>query len=143
MLFRFTRLRTFGRYLDNGSEPDPTAYLPTDVFVVERMVERTDDRLVLQLAAAMDQEGRMWPGRMIIRDYCQWRYRFYKDGVFDYSHVYCPYQGTSYFTADGTPTSLASQDVCGKRMSDCKKRFGENGQLPFGAFPSVGLTRTV
>lgn len=30
------------------------------------------------------------------------------------------------------------EDVCGKRISSCKKRFGEYAELPFGSFPSVG-----
>jgi len=29
-------------------------------------------------------------------------------------------------------------DVCGKRLSSCKARFGENAELPFGSFPSLG-----
>lgn len=36
---------------------------------------------------------------------------------------------------------LYSQDKCGKRLSSCKLRFGENNQLSFGAFPSIGLIR--
>lgn len=38
-------------------------------------------------------------------------------------------------------TSIAanqSLDVCGKRLSSCKARFGQNAQLPFGSFPGVG-----
>jgi hypothetical protein len=35
-------------------------------------------------------------------------------------------------------TVNAAQDVCGKRISSCKKRFGEFAELPFGSFPSVG-----
>lgn len=31
-------------------------------------------------------------------------------------------------------------DVCGKRLSSCKARFGENAELPFGSFPGVGST---
>jgi lambda family phage minor tail protein L len=31
-----------------------------------------------------------------------------------------------------------AKDVCGKRLSSCKLRFGENAELPFGSFPSVG-----
>lgn len=34
---------------------------------------------------------------------------------------------------------MYSQDVCGKRLASCKLRFGSN-QLPFGSFPSAGLT---
>jgi lambda family phage minor tail protein L len=29
-------------------------------------------------------------------------------------------------------------DVCGKRLSSCKLRFGELAELPFGAFPGIG-----
>lgn len=30
------------------------------------------------------------------------------------------------------------RDVCGKRISSCKKRFGDYNELPFGSFPSAG-----
>jgi len=32
----------------------------------------------------------------------------------------------------------AAQDVCGKRLTSCRKRFGETAELPFGGFPGVG-----
>ena len=40
-----------------------------------------------------------------------------------------------------TNTPAVDADVCGKRISDCRKRFPSgdaNGGLPFGSFPSVG-----
>lgn len=37
-----------------------------------------------------------------------------------------------------TGTGDPLKDVCGKRISSCKKRFGEYAELPFGSFPSVG-----
>jgi len=37
-------------------------------------------------------------------------------------------------TFTGTPID----DVCGKRLTSCKARFGENAELPFGSFPGVG-----
>lgn len=39
-----------------------------------------------------------------------------------------------------TNTSDPAKDVCGKRLSSCKLRFGENNELPFGAFPGVGTS---
>lgn len=36
---------------------------------------------------------------------------------------------------------LYSQDVCGKRLSSCKLRFGEEEPLSFGSFPGAGLTK--
>ena len=41
-----------------------------------------------------------------------------------------------------TKTPAVDADVCGKRISDCRKRFPSgdaNGGLPFGSFPSVGV----
>lgn len=37
-----------------------------------------------------------------------------------------------------TGTGDPLNDVCGKRLSSCKVRFGENAELPFGSFPGVG-----
>lgn len=37
-----------------------------------------------------------------------------------------------------TGSVTALQDVCGKRLSSCKKRFGEFADLPFGSYPGVG-----
>lgn len=36
---------------------------------------------------------------------------------------------------------LYTEDICGKRLSSCKLRFGENEALPFGAFPGAGLIK--
>jgi lambda family phage minor tail protein L len=42
-------------------------------------------------------------------------------------------------------TSAPDQDVCGKRLSSCRKRFpngkDDHGGLPFGSFPGVGTVR--
>jgi lambda family phage minor tail protein L len=34
-----------------------------------------------------------------------------------------------------------SGDICGKRISDCRLRFGADAELPFGSFPGAGLTQ--
>src|SRR6185436_7754424 len=34
-----------------------------------------------------------------------------------------------------------TQEKCGKRLSSCKLRFGENAELPFGGFPGAGLIK--
>ena len=42
-------------------------------------------------------------------------------------------------------TAAPDQDVCGKRLSSCRKRFpngkDDHGGLPFGSFPGVGTVR--
>ena len=44
---------------------------------------------------------------------------------------------------DALPSNdpLKLQDRCGKRLSSCKLRFGEDAPLPFGSFPSAGLIK--
>lgn len=37
--------------------------------------------------------------------------------------------------------AIYSVERCGKRLSSCKIRFGENEELPFGSFPAAGLVR--
>ena len=48
----------------------------------------------------------------------------------------------SYSGRGGEPTVITDgsplDDVCGKRVSSCKIRFGEYADLPFGSFPGVG-----
>jgi phage-related protein len=39
-----------------------------------------------------------------------------------------------------TSDALFRQDVCGKRLSSCKLRFGAR-DLPYGAFPGANLSR--
>ena len=43
------------------------------------------------------------------------------------------------FDADGNPVDDPALDRCGGRLSDCKKRHGENNPLPFGGVPGAGL----
>ena len=43
-----------------------------------------------------------------------------------------------YYDANDLIVSTASQDVCGKRLTSCRLRFGTR-VLPFGGFPSAGL----
>ena len=131
------RIRTFRQFLDNGSDPDPTATFPIDVFRVERKAAHNKVFIEWELAAAMDQQGRKLPGRQVLKDACTHRYRIPDgQGGFIYTNATCPYTGTSYFDENGVATT-ADMDKCGKRLSDCRLRFGQNGVLPTRAFPGV------
>jgi lambda family phage minor tail protein L len=138
------RVRTFKRFLDGQSEADPTAYTGPDVFRVE---QRTDDNPVYiewQLSAAIDQEGKMLPGRVVLRDTCTARYRYYaptsgaaaSDGFVYPTINPCPYTGTSYFDGQDQITTNAN-DVCSRLQSGCKCRFDSDQPLPFGGFPGA------
>lgn len=123
-----SRIRTLTCYLDGEDRADPDAYFGPDIYVVEQ--RSREDKLVTtwQLAVPFDLEGQTLPARKLLREQCQWIYR---DGIG------CGYVGTSYFDINDNPVNNAAQDVCGKRLSSCKLRFGAGTRLPFGGFPGL------
>lgn len=135
----FYRIRTLRRFLDDGDDPDPDAQFPVEVFKVEQKTAHNKVFVEWSLSAAIDQEGRRLPGRQVIRDTCDYVYRV-PDGAggFDYTNATCPYAGPLHFDTNGAPTSSA-QDRCGKRVRDCKLRFGATATLPGRFFPGVGI----
>lgn len=137
-----TRIKTFRTFLDDGATPDPNAHFPLDIYKIDRKVSQNSVYIEWELSSSIDQEGRMIPGRQIIRDYCTHIYRKYNSETmsFDYTYATCPYSGTDYFDENDTPVAQSS-DRCGKRLSSCKLRFGDNAELPTRAFPGVSRVR--
>jgi hypothetical protein len=107
--------------------PDPTAEFPREIYYIDRKSAENRDVVEFELAASFDLIGVRAPKRQCISNICQWVYR----------SAECSYTGTNYFTESDVATTLAN-DVCGKRVSSCKARFGATAQLPFGSFPGVG-----
>lgn len=54
--------------------------------------------------------------------------------------VWQSYSGRTPEPLVATGTANPLDDVCGKRVSSCKVRFGQYAELPFGSFPSIGTT---
>lgn len=135
---KFTRIRTLEKYLDavnfpGGVNPnaDPTAEFPRDVYYVDRKSNETNEAVEFELAASLDLAGVALPRRQIIQNYCPWTYRGSE----------CGYTGTSYFDINDASVSTLAQDVCGKRLSSCRCRFGQYAELPYGGFPAAGLLK--
>jgi lambda family phage minor tail protein L len=135
-----TRTRTLQQYLDGQPDADPDAEWPVDIFRVERKVSQNKRQVSIEIAAATDNEGAQVPAGFVIRDLCPLIYRRLVDGEFEYAKATCPYAGSNNFDILGNTTDDAG-DQCGKRVSDCKLRFGANAQLPFGGFPGVARVR--
>jgi lambda family phage minor tail protein L len=116
-----------------GTNPDAddTAEFPDDVFFIDRKATETRDMVEFELAASFDVAGVLLPHRQIIQNVCVWRYK----------GTECGYAGTNYFNANDESVGSSGLDVCGKRLTSCKLRFGQNEPLPFGSFPSAGLVR--
>lgn len=131
------RIRTLKKFLDaanfsgGNANADPYASMPEERYFVDRKSSESRDAVVFELASKFDLAGQMIPRRQCIANVCQWEYRSSE----------CSYTGTNYFNTDDVAVGTLAEDVCGKRLSSCKKRFGTAGDLPFGSFPGVGLTQ--
>jgi lambda family phage minor tail protein L len=144
---KVTRRRTFQKFLDAvnfaggvNATADSTAEFPQDIFYIEQRVSESRDAVEFQLSASFDFQGLQLPRRPIVQNVCTWRYRVYSlTSGFDYSQATCPYTGTAMFDANDIPVASGSQDVCGKRLSSCKARFGVGQPLPYGSFPACGI----
>lgn len=136
------RVRTFRRFLDGETEADPSAFFGPDTFRVERKTSENPIFIEWELSAAIDQEGKLLPGRVVLRDTCLWRYRIWNPvaGDFDYSTAQCPYTGSASYDRTGQMTT-SDKDQCGRRLSDCELRFGVGNPLPFGGFPGAARVR--
>lgn len=132
---KVTRKRTLKKFLDavnfadGNADADPDAHLPDDIYYIMRKVSEDNTAVEFELAAAYDVTGINLPRRQVIQNMCPWRYK----------GTECGYSGSSYFDAQDNPVASVGIDVCGKRLSSCKLRFGETTELPFGGFPGAGL----
>lgn len=132
-----TRHRTLGKYMDainfGGVNPtaDATQELPPDRWYIERKATETSTAIQFELSSALDFGQVQLPRRVIIANQCPWLYR----------GAECGYTGPPVADSLDQPTSDPSKDVCGKRLTSCKLRFGAKNPLPWGGFPAAALTR--
>lgn len=133
-----TRTVTFRQFLDDGAMADPDAVIPSTVWEVLQKTKQNKLYIEWKMGSFLDREGEEIPKRKVWKHTCMWSYRTFnaKTGEFDYTDVLCPYAGTAYFDKDGNPTT-ADKDLCGKRVRDCKLRYGAKAVLPHGGFLGV------
>jgi lambda family phage minor tail protein L len=125
------RIRTLKKFLDGESAADPYATFPVEEWFIDRKATESRDVVSFELASKFDLSNKELPNRQVVANICQWQYRSSE----------CSYTGSNYFDVNNNTVGTLAQDACGKRLSSCKKRFGENGELPFGSFPGAGLIR--
>lgn len=128
---KLTRKRTLEMYLDGQPQADPSAYFPDDIWYVERKTAEITfgekPYVEWELSSILDLEGKTFPGRIISQNVCLWRYR----------SAECSYAGGAVADENDNPVSSLAADICGKRVSSCKLRFGSNAELPYGGFPGA------
>lgn len=128
------RKRTFAKFLDAANfiagnpNADPSQHSDDDRWYIDQ--KTAEDRYILEfeLASVFDLMGVQLPYRQVLKSACSWRYRGPE----------CSYTGFAKFDRFDKPTDNPLADICSKRLSSCKLRFGTN-PLPYGGFP--GATR--
>jgi lambda family phage minor tail protein L len=137
-----TRLRTLREFLDDGVNADPTSFCEPDIYIVDRKSAHNKNFVEFELAAALDQQGKKLPGRIMLRDTCNLSYRQYatdSTGVTQFIYGSCPYTGPAMFDNTNLATLSPTLDVCSLRQSGCTVRFGNDAKLPFSAFPGISI----
>lgn len=131
------RIRTLKKFLDaanfasGNSDADPYAAFPEERWFIDRKAAENRNIVSFELTSKFDLAGQKLPKRQCVANICQWEYRSSE----------CGYTGSNFFDVNDNAAASLAQDRCGKRLSSCKLRFGENDPLPFGSFPSVGLSQ--
>ena len=125
------RIRTLKKFLPTETTSDENAQWPTEIWYIDRKASENRDSIQFELVSKFDLVGQFLPKRQLIANICQWEYRSSE----------CSYTGSNYWDVDDNSVGALSADRCGKRLSSCKLRFGEHNELPFGSFPSLGLTK--
>jgi lambda family phage minor tail protein L len=139
---KVTRRRTLAKYLDavnfaaGNPDADPDAQFPPEVWFVERRAMETKLLVEFDLSASYDVASVSLPGRQIIANVCP---AIYRDATTGCSWSPDPETGP-FFDADDEATT-AGNDRCSHRLTGCRARFGQNGELPYMGFPASGLIR--
>jgi lambda family phage minor tail protein L len=136
---KVSRKRVWRSALDGQAEADTSDFYGPETWYVDRIVEHLPgSHATFELVALLDLQGLRLPRRQVIAKSCTATYRRWTGATFAYGG--CRYgqmagTGSGLWTSDGTPTVVSSEDVCGKRLSDCSLRFGS--VLATWAFPGV------
>lgn len=128
---KVTETTTFEQYLDNGDDADPDmSFIQT--WYISRKMSENERSVTFQLSSPAELSGQRVPRRLIY-SMCHWALNG------GYRGPDCGYTGDVFFTDKGQPTDNPAEDVCGGLCLDCKLRFGEENQLPFGGFIASSL----
>ena len=128
---KVTEITTFEQYLDDGSDPDSEMFF-SQTWYISRKSGENQNSVTFDLASPADLTGQTIP-RRIVHSMCHWALNG------GYRGPDCGYTGTLYFTDKGEPTDNPALDQCGGLCKDCKMRFGEENQIPFGGFIASSL----
>lgn len=140
---RVVRWQTHRQFLDDQPTASAAIHYEPEVYYVERKIRHNTVEGVIEweLSNPLDLHEVQVPQRVATQTTCMWRYRFWNGVRFDNAKATCIYAGARMFDVNGNPTSDPAKDRCGKKLEDCRKRFGSGNPLYFGGFPSMSRSR--
>jgi len=134
-----TVTRLFKKYLDGEGQADTDAHFPSELYRVNRKTKQNMNEVIFELISPLDLEYIKIP-RERASNMCSQRYRVWDGDEFVYTNATCPYtntDSTAFYTVEGVETT-EENDKCGKKLVDCKLRFGTVNELPMKGFPGIG-----
>ena len=108
-----------------------------ETWYIDRVSGENQQFVEFELAPKIDLVNVSLP-RRTIEEFCPWKYR----------GTECGYKGDKCFTVNDASIATADKivvngkvinDICGKKLSSCEKRFGNNVDLPYGGFYGARL----
>jgi len=130
---RVTRKRTLEKYLGTTTT-DETTFSKEEYYIEQKFAE-TSIGVEFDLSSPLDFVDRQLPSRMAIANSCPWSYKGFVTGSG------CGWVGddaSKWFDRNDVSVLTQDLDVCGKTLSSCRVRFGQNEPLDFGGFPALG-----
>ena len=107
---KLTRKRTLRKFLDDGSDPDPNAELPPDVYYVDRKVNENKFTVEFELGTILDVEGLTLPKRQVLSNICCWKYRG-AECAFAGNYFVCDINGTERPNQSPAPSEWSASNV--------------------------------
>lgn len=121
---RLIRKRTFRRFLDDGSAPDPACEFPQDIYLIERKVSENKLLVEFECSTSLDVDGLKLPRRVVSSGFCHWAYR----------SASCGFAG-QHFVADRNDLTYSGvtpfQKYRGEYLADVTYQPGECTSLSF------------
>lgn len=136
---KLTRIKTLREFLDGQENADPTQVFMEESYIIQQKKSHNKLYIEFQLTSVLDQETEKLPRRIAVAEYCGLTYRRWNAETMSFENASCdacPYAGNNYFNEKGEVVTNPALDKCGKKLSDCKKRFGKEA-LPGTFFPGM------
>lgn len=65
---KFTRIRTYAKFLDGAANANTSAYIGPDVYYINQLTYMDNEIITFELANSLDRMGMLFPRRLVLKD---------------------------------------------------------------------------